>query len=163
MLNKGLSLRRRTERFNPWTVFQDEMKDLMSRFNQDWPEMAPLEMTTPTHFVPRVDVKDIGESYLVTAEIPGMKEKDISVSLDQNVLTIEGEKKAEGLEKGKGFYRSEISYGNFYRVIPLFDEVDETKVEATYKDGILKLALTKKEGASRKKKKIEIRSQSHIQ
>jgi HSP20 family protein len=163
MLNKGFSLRKRSERFNPWSVFQDEMKDLMSRFNEDWPEMTPLEMTTATHFIPRIDLKDNGESYLVTAEIPGIKEKDISVSLDQNVLTLEGEKKAESEEKGKEFYRSEISYGHFYRTIPLFDDVDEGKVEANYKDGVLKVTLAKKEGAVRKKKKIEIKSQSQMQ
>jgi HSP20 family protein len=163
MSNKGLSLRKRPERFNPWSVFQDEMKDFMSRFNEDWPEMAPLEMTTPSHFVPRIDLKDNGDSYLVTAEIPGMKEKDISVSLDQNVLTLEGEKKAESEEKGKGYFRSEISYGTFFRTIPLHEEIDEGKVEANYKDGVLKVTLAKKEGAGRKKKKIEIKSHTHMQ
>jgi HSP20 family protein len=163
MMNKGLSLRKRSERFNPWSVLQDEMKDLMSRFNEDWPELTPLEITTPSHFVPRIDLKDNGEFYLVTAEIPGMKEKDISVSLDQNVLTLEGEKKAESEEKGKGVYRSEISYGHFYRTIPLFEDVDEGKVEANYKDGVLKVTLAKKEGSARKKKKIEIKSTSHMQ
>jgi HSP20 family protein len=163
MLNKGLSLRKRPERFNPWSIFQDDMKDLMSRFNEDWPEIAPLEITTPSHFVPRIDLKDNGDSYIVTAEIPGMKEKDISVTLDQNVLTLEGEKKAESEEKGKGYFRSEISYGNFYRTIPLFDEVDEGKVDALYKDGVLKVTLHKKEGATRKKKKIEIKAHSQMQ
>ena len=156
MFNKNLPAQKRN-RFDPWSSFQDEMRDLVSRFNDDWGE-GLTSTTTPSHFVPKVDIKDQGNSYLVTAEIPGMTEKDIDISLDENVLTLEGERKSEHKEedKDKGFWRSEISYGSFYRTIPLNEEVEDDKVEASYKDGMLKVTLPKKEGARKKSRKISI-------
>lgn len=158
MFNKNLPTQKRN-RFDPWSSFQDEMRDLVSRFNDDWSEGRSV--TTPSHFVPSVDIKDQGNSYLVTAEIPGMTEKDIDISLDENVLTLQGERQSEHKEedKEKGFWRSEISYGNFYRTIPLNEEVDDDKVEASYKDGMLKITLPKKEGSRKKSRKISIGEQ----
>lgn len=160
MAFRNLPSLRRNERNDFWPSFQDDFRDLLSRFDE-MSEFSP--MTTEGQFVPKVDVRDQGNSYLVTAEIPGMTEKDINVSLDQNVLTLEGEKKSEHEDKGKGYWRSEISYGSFYRAIPLNDEVDEGKVEAAYKDGVLKVTLGKREGKQRKSKKIEINSKTQIQ
>ncbi|MFP5385554.1 MAG: Hsp20/alpha crystallin family protein [Bacteriovoracia bacterium] len=158
MFNRNLptSTSRRNNRFDPWSSFQEEMRDLVSRFNEDWGEGLPS--STPTQFVPKVDLKDKGKEYLVTAEIPGMTEKDIDISLDENVLTLQGERRSEHKDedKDKGFFRSEISYGSFYRTIPLNEEVDDNKVEANYKDGMLKITLPKKEGAQKKSKKISI-------
>lgn len=160
MAGRGLSLFR-TER--PWFSFQNEMRNLLDRFNEDW-ELSSSNFPMPTgQFVPKIDVKDRGDSFLVTAEVPGMSEKDINISLDQNVLTLEGEKKSESEEKEKGYYRSEISYGNFYRAIPFNEEIDEAKVQASYRDGMLKITLGKKEGRQTKRKKIEINTQKQIQ
>lgn len=160
MAGRGLSLFR-NER--PWYSFQNEMRNLLDRFNDDW-ELTPSNFpATMGQFAPNVDVTDRGDSYLVTAEVPGMSEKDINISLDQNVLTLEGEKKLESEEKQKGYYRSEISYGNFYRTIPFNEEIDESKVQASYRDGMLKITLGKKEGRHSKRKKIEINTQKQIQ
>ena len=159
MAFRNLPSLRRNERNDFWPSFQNDFRDLLSRFD----EMSDLTSITEGQFIPSVDVRDNGDSYLVTAEIPGMTQKDINVSLDQNVLTLEGEKKSEHEDKGKGFWRSEISYGSFYRAIPLNDEIDEGKVEASYKDGVLKVTLGKKEGKARKSKKIEINSKTQIQ
>lgn len=158
MFNRNLPAQRKN-RFDPWSSFQDEMRDLVSRFNDDWGE--GLTSTTPSHFVPKVDIKDQGNSFLVTAEIPGMTEKDIDISLDDNVLTLQGERKSEHKEedKEKGFWRSEISYGSFYRTIPLSEEVADDKVEASYKDGMLKVTLPKKEEGRKKSRKISIGEQ----
>ena len=158
---RNLPLIRKNERFDPWFSFQDEVRDLMNRFD-DFGDVATTTML-PTAFVPKIDVRDKGDSYLVMAEIPGMTQNDINVSLDQNVLTLEGEKKLESEDKGKGYWKSEIAYGNFYRSIPLSDEVDEAKVEASYKDGVLKITLGKKEGVAHKAKKIAINPKPQIQ
>jgi HSP20 family protein len=154
MNNKNLVQRRNN--MSPWSSFQDEIQDLVNRFTDDWG--GGLETSSPTQFSPRVDVKDEEKRFLVTAEIPGMTEEDIDVSLDENVLTLQGERKSEHKEedKDKGYFRSEISYGSFYRTIPLSAEVDEDKVEADYKDGMLKVTLPKKEGAAKKSRKISI-------
>jgi HSP20 family protein len=159
MAFRNLPSLRRSERNDFWPSFQNEFRDLLGRFD----EMSELLPLSEGQFVPRVDVKDNGDSYLVIAEIPGMTEKDINLSLDKNVLILEGEKKSEHEEKRQGFYRSEISYGNFYREIPLTDQIDEAKVEASYKDGVLNVTLGKMEGKTRKSKKIEIHTKTQIQ
>lgn len=162
MTSKNLSLRK-GERFNPWWNFQHDMRDLLDRFNEDWFDISPSKLMPAGHFVPKIDLLDRDDSYVITAEVPGMTEKDINISLDQNVLILEGEKKAESEQRDKDYFRSEISYGSFYRSIPLEDQVDEAKVQASYKDGVLKINLGKKEGEVRKKRRIPISSQTQMQ
>jgi HSP20 family protein len=86
-----------------------------------------------------------------------MKEKDISVTLRDNTLILEGERKSEKKKEGKGYYRSEFSYGSFYRAIPVNTEVDQDQVEATYRDGILEVNLVKLADSESTSKKIEIK------
>lgn len=156
MLNRNLSTQRKNRSFDPWSSFQEEVQDLVNRFSENWGENLPT--TSSERFIPNIEVKDKGKEYRVTAEVPGMEEKDIDISLDENVLTLQGERRSEYQEedKEKGFFRSEISYGNFYRAIPLDEEVDEDKVEANYKDGMLKITLPKKEGMKKKSRKISL-------
>ena len=162
MFSKNLPSMRKQHRYDPFFSLQEEVKDLLNRFN-DWSDFGDLTTSASAQFVPRVDVTDKDNQYLVTAEIPGMTEKDIKISLNENVLTLEGEKKSEYKDEGKGFWRSEISYGSFYRAVPFTDEVDENKVQASYRDGLLKVTLGKKEGAAKKTKRIEINTQNQIQ
>jgi HSP20 family protein len=108
-------------------------------------------------FNPSVEVKEKGNQILVSAEIPGMKEEDINVTLRDNNLIIEGEKKNERTEEDKGYYRSECSYGSFYRAIPLHADVNPDKVEATYKNGVLKVNLNKLEESKQHAKRIEVK------
>lgn len=152
-MNRNLPSQQRKNR-DPWFSFQDDFKDLINRFT-DYDDFSK-DVTTPSHFIPKIDIKDRGKDYLVMAEIPGMSEDDINISLNENVLTLEGEKKSEHKDEGKDFYRSEIAYGSFYRTIPLNDDVDDNKVEANYKDGVLKITLPKKEGVQSKSRKISI-------
>lgn len=146
----------RKRRSDPWSSFQDEVSDLVNRFSGDWG--SNLSLDSDTQFSPKIDVKDEGQNFLVTAEIPGMDEKDIDINIEDNVLTLQGERKSEHTDedKKKGFYRSEISYGSFYRTIPFNETLDEDKVEANYKHGMLKVILPKKEGAKKKGRKISI-------
>lgn len=108
-------------------------------------------------FSPKVEVRENASGYSVRAELPGMKEDDINLSLDDNCLILQGEKKSESRSEEKGQLRSEFSYGSFYRTIPLRADVDNNKIEANYRDGILHVQLLKKEDGTEKKKKITIK------
>ena len=137
----------------------EEIRDLFSRFTDEWPDLAPLNKNG---YVPHIDVLDKAGSYVVIAEIPGMNEKEIIVSLDKNTLTIEGEKKSESADKEESYFKSEISYGRFYRTIELKDDVDENDVEATYRNGVLKILLKKTEKIrTNKRVAINVRKYSH--
>ena len=107
-------------------------------------------------FMPRVEVHETEKGYSVRAELPGMKEEDIKLSLDDNVLVLEGEKKSEQKHEGKNQFRSEFSYGSFYRTIPLRADVDDNNIDATYRDGILTVNLVKRSDGTERTKKIEI-------
>ncbi|MBW1796157.1 MAG: Hsp20/alpha crystallin family protein [Deltaproteobacteria bacterium] len=107
-------------------------------------------------YLPAIDVSETGKEIVVHAEVPGMDAKDIDISVNQNRLTLRGERKHEHEEKGENFHRVERSYGAFSRTIELPAEIDNNKVEATYKKGILKVNLPKtKESAV---KKIEVKA-----
>jgi|3_EtaG_2_1085321.scaffolds.fasta_scaffold00011_93 HSP20 family protein len=107
---------------------------------------------------PRTDVTETDEAVDVSVELPGMDEKDIDVSLSDDVLTIRGEKKAEREEEKKGYYLAERSYGSFYRSIPLPPGVDSEKAEARFKKGVLTVTLPKTPEAQAKVRKIEVKA-----
>jgi HSP20 family protein len=103
-------------------------------------------------FSPRMDMVEGDKEVTVSAELPGMDEKEIGVSLSHGVLTISGEKQEKKEDKGKNYYRMERSYGSFQRSVPLPGEVDEAKVEATFKKGVLTITLPKTAAAQARKR-----------
>ena len=107
-------------------------------------------------FSPRIDMTEDDKAIRVNAELPGLDEKDISISLSSDSITISGEKKEESEHKGESYYCSERTYGSFTRVLPIGD-VDVDKVEATFKKGVLNITLPKLEPAKRSQRKIEIK------
>jgi HSP20 family protein len=107
--------------------------------------------------VPAVDVADTDKGYEITAELPGMDEKNIEVKLSEGTLTIKGEKKEEKEEKRKGYYLSERHYGSFQRSFSVPDGVDADKVEASFKNGVLTVTLPKTPESQKKEKQIEIK------
>ncbi|TVM19334.1 Hsp20/alpha crystallin family protein [Oceanidesulfovibrio indonesiensis] len=125
--------------------------DLMEDF---WRGSFTPESTARTMAYPALDIAENEDTVTVTAEVPGMKPEDIDVTLERGVLTVKGEKKFEEERKGENFHRIERSYGSFQRVVQLPTEVDEEKVAANYKDGVLTLTMPKSPAA--KKRKIEI-------
>ena len=94
-------------------------------------------------FTPRIDVSESDEAYLVRADLPGVEEKDIQISLEEGVLSIQGTLEAEKDEERKGLRYSERVRGSFQRTIELPGELDETKVSASYKQGVLTVTLPK--------------------
>jgi len=109
-------------------------------------------------FTPRVDVREEDNHVVVSAELPGLDQKDIDVTVTRDSVRISGEKKHEEEKEERGYYRRETSYGSFERVIDLPSEVDENKAEAEFSKGVLKIRLPKSEQARAKQKKVEIKS-----
>jgi len=104
----------------------------------------------------RVDTSEDDKAYHVTAELPGMSEKDVEVTFADNTLTISGEKKEEKDVKEGNYHRRERSFGSFRRSFALPVEVDEAKIAATFKDGVMTIELPKSKTAQKKAKKITI-------
>jgi HSP20 family protein len=139
----------------PLSSLRREMDRLFDDFFTGFPRAGWLA-AEPGKLSPSVDVAETEKEITVTAELPGLDEKDIEVNLSDGVLTLKGEKKSEKEEKDKTFYRSERSYGMFQRAIPLPVEVLEDKVEAEFAKGVLTVHLLKSPAAQKKAKKIEI-------
>jgi len=106
---------------------------------------------------PRLDVNDKDNEIIVTAEVPGLAEKDIEVLLEDGVLALRGEKKAQTEDKGRHF--SEHFYGRFERRLDLGAEIDQDKVQAAYANGMLTITLPKTERAQSKARKIPVNVQ----
>jgi len=108
-------------------------------------------------FEPRINVSETEKELKVTAELPGMEKKDVSVEVDNGMLTIKGEKKQETEDKGEKWYRVERVTGSFYRSVALNVDVDAAKCKATLDNGVLKVSLPKKEEKSPKNVSIEVK------
>jgi len=145
---------------DPFRDFQREMNRLFDDFLTDFP-IAPRwgEGDFPAAaFSPRVDVSETDKAVKVSAELPGMDEKDITVEMDDAAITVRGEKHEEKEDKGKNWYSREQSYGSFHRVIPLPTSVDGTKAKAKFKKGVLTVSVPKREEEQDKRKAITIES-----
>jgi HSP20 family protein len=107
--------------------------------------------------MPAIDVTETGNEIQITAELPGLERKDVDILLEDDILTIRGEKKVESKEedKSKNYHVSERSYGAFYRVIQLPPGVDPGKIQATMSKGVLKVTIPKPAGVQ--PKKIEVK------
>lgn len=138
-------LARREE--DPFYAFRREMERTFDDFFGGGFGLTPYNrggfMESFGSFTPQVDVTENDKEVRITAELPGLEEKDIDVSLSNDVLTISGEKKAEKEDKGDNYYRMERSYGSFQRSIPLPSEVDTDKCDAIFKNGVLQITLPK--------------------
>jgi len=108
--------------------------------------------------VPAVDVTEDDKAYKITAELPGLDQKDIEVSVTGDVLVIKGEKRQEREEKDKNRYLSERSYGAFQRNFSLPDGIDRDKIGADFSKGLLTLTLPKTAEAQKQQKKIEVKA-----
>jgi HSP20 family protein len=145
------------EEYEPFSLLRHEMNRLFDDFYRGF-DLEPFESRLGT-FSPSIDVSENDKQVKVTAELPGMDEKDIDVSLNKDSLTIKGEKKEEKEEKKKDYYRMERSYGSFSRTIPLPMEVDANKVKAEFKKGVLTITLPKTKKAIEDTKKIAVKAE----
>lgn len=144
--------RRRREELASSSSFFDE--PFFSRGLLD--EFFGSSFGKPSRFSPSIDVADKKNEIIVTAELPGLEEKDIELTLDEHGLTLRGEKKEERQEEEGNYFRTERSFGSFQRYIPIAAEVDRENVRARFKNGVLKVHLSKTENGQQSGKRIEI-------
>jgi HSP20 family protein len=140
-----------------FSAMRDEMDRVFERFEHGWPRWPTLFPRGGAITMPELDVRENTNAIVVEAELPGVDEKDVSVTLANGVLTIKGEKKHEKEEKGENYYLSERSFGSFERAIRLPDTVDDAKVEAKFDKGVLKVTAAKKPEAVKAERKIDIK------
>ena len=132
----------------------ETLHDIIQRYFDDYPNFG---FNLSDNFYPRIDISEDKENINVIAEIPGVKKDEIKITLQDNILTIEGEKKKETEQKEKNYFRSERMYGSFKRCFTLPDLVDSEKVEAKFEDGMLNIQLKKIEQKVRNEKVIELK------
>lgn len=133
-----------------------EMDDMLKKMWYGFP-FHNLEEDMDVAWSPRLDVSETDNGLEIVADLPGMDKKDIKVSLEENLLTIKGEKKEEKESKDKHYHTIERRSGSFYRAIRLPVEVEKDKIEAAFKDGVLTLRLPKTKESKKKVAQIEIK------
>ena len=134
-----------------------EMANLQDRVNSIFQDFAGDNGTvTAASFAPAVDVYENGEKVVLKLDIPGIKEEDLDIRVENQTLSVRGERKFESEEKEENFHRIERRYGNFYRAFSLPTTVDTESVAAKYEAGVLKLELKKKPEAQPKQIKVNI-------
>jgi HSP20 family protein len=145
---------------NPFTELHRQMNTLFDDFFRgfeapDWSASRGLAKSFRS-VAPRIDVSEDDEEITVEADLPGLDDKDIDVSLDGNVLTIAGEKSQEREEKKKDYRVMERSYGSFRRSVTLPEGIDRDHVKAHFKKGVLNVTIPKTEKAKSERKKIDV-------
>jgi HSP20 family protein len=151
-----------------WRSFRTEMDRLFDRFATGWgmPSLRRMFDVEPafryessfTMPSPAMDIIEDDAAYTVTAELPGMTEKEIEVMVSGDMLTLKGEKRQEKEQKEKNFYLSERSYGSFQRSFYVPDGVDRDKIAADFSKGVLTITMRKTAKAVQQQKKIEVKA-----
>lgn len=139
-----------------------ELDDLMSRYNRllgltrGTNESESNDLFSSSDWAPAVDIKETPEAYNIEAELPGMSKDDVKVTVQNGVLSIQGERKQEEETDDRKQHRIERLYGSFLRRFTLPENVDEDSVKASFKDGVLSLTLTKTEPAEPKAIEVDV-------
>ncbi len=148
------SLRQEVDR-----LFDDFGRGFWQPFGRSLSVMEPFWRREPKwSMAPAVDVVESDKAFELTAELPGMDEKNIEVKVVDGSLSIKGEKKEEKEEKKKDYYLQERRFGSFERRFELPDGIDTDKIEAAFKKGVLTVTLPKKPEAQKPAKKIEVKA-----
>lgn len=152
--HRPLAMRRADD---PFAAFQRDMNRMFDELWRDF-DVAPQAGNggLVTMVAPSLDVSEDDKTIRVAAELPGVDEKDIEVTLADGRLTIRGEKKQEKEEKEKNYYLMERSYGAFERSLPIGTEIDEKAISAAFDKGVLTVTLPKTQAAQVKSRKIPI-------
>ncbi|MCM8779931.1 MAG: Hsp20/alpha crystallin family protein [Candidatus Omnitrophica bacterium] len=142
-----------------WDPFRELMslqRDMDSLLDASW-ENLPARLSQEATWIPSLDVAEDKDNITIKADLPGVKQADIDVSVSGDILTIRGERKQEQAVKEKKIHRIERFYGVFTRSLTLPDSVDSSKISAVYKDGVLEITLPKTEKAKPKQIKVEVK------
>lgn len=135
-----------------------EIENLQREMNQLFDTLSPTvnNQSRGVAFIPAVEVSETPEGIHLKIEVPGMEAKDLDVQVTSEAVAISGERKTETRQEGDGMVRSEFRYGKFQRVIPLPARIQNDKVEAEYKDGVLNLRLPKVDAEKNKVVKVNL-------
>jgi HSP20 family protein len=139
-----------------FSALRDEMNHTFSRLEQGWLPAPKAWRLDEDFFMPRLDLREDKKQISIEVELPGVHEKDVSLSLSNGRLVIKGHKKSEREEKTQDIYISERMFGDFERIIDLPDGVDEDKIEAKFEKGILRITAPKRADAIKSEKTIRI-------
>src|SRR5438876_7206139 len=150
----------RWDPFREFVTLQDRMNRL---FREPFAPEGREESLTTTTFAPPVDVYEDDHNVVLTIEVPGIDEKDIDVRIENNTLTVHGERKLEKEEKEENYRRVERQYGSFTRSFTLPSTVDPEQVSANYEKGVLKIKLAKKAEAKPKQIKVNVGSERTLE
>jgi HSP20 family protein len=142
------------DRNDPFHAFHRDIDRMFEDFGRGW--RLPMPVGRETLLALAINVSETDDAIEVTAELPGIDEKDVDVEVANNVLTIKGEKKSEKEEKEKDFHLVERSYGSFQRTVPLPYEIDPDKIAAKFTQGVLTVTMPKPPQAKEKVKKIKV-------
>lgn len=134
-----------------FSSLRSEVDRVFEAFTRGWPTLTLAQDVTP-----RMDVAETDKDIEISAELPGLEEKDVQVNVADNVLTIKGEKKAEKQQTEKNYRLFERSYGSFYREVALPTGINADSIKATLSNGVLKVTIPKP--AAAQAKKVEVKS-----
>lgn len=159
----------RREISHPLSDLRAEMDRLFDRFSSGFPSLSmgrdlfdwdPFRTSGGTFSVtaPHVDVSETDKGYEISAELPGMTEKDINVEVKDDVLTLSGEKKEESEKEEKDYHVSERRFGSFRRSFRLPSGVNQDKLSADFKNGVLKVVLPKSAKSHKKSRKVDVKA-----
>jgi len=150
-----MQLMRRHQTWNPFS----ELESLSSRMNQlfdvaRWP--GETELFAAVDWTPKCNVVESDKEYRVQAELPNVRKDDVHVTFEDGTLTIQGERRAEKEERGLKLHRRELSYGNFLRRFTMPEDADESKIDATFKDGMLDVKIAKSKERTAQSREIVV-------
>jgi len=140
----------------PFTSLQREIDRLFDDFTRGWPTMGWPAADRTAELMPSMDVAETDKEIEITAELPGLEEKDVQVNVADNVLTIKGEKKSEKEQKEKDYRMFERSYGSFSRTLELPAGINPDNIKASLANGVLKVTVPKP--APAQVKKVEVKA-----
>ena len=155
----GFLIHRNDNQFNSLSSFQNEMHRLMEDFfSNPWSGFSPLteDVRKTIEWKPRINVSETEKEYRVSAELPGLEEKDIDITLDDNVLFIKGERQFKKEDEGENYHHVESVYGSCQRTIPFNKTIDPEKVSARFENGVLNIKLEKASDDKNGARKINI-------
>ena len=133
-----------------------DLDHFSNRFNRLFDEFPGFNYKNNDSFSPRIDISENEDNIQIAAEIPGVSKENLKITLQDNIITIEGEKKKVSKNQNENYYREERNYGKFKRSFTLPVEVDSENVEAKFNDGILDITLNKIDPKKEKERVIEL-------
>jgi HSP20 family protein len=158
-----MTLLTRWEPLREFSAMQDRINRMSRLFRESYSPEGPEEALTTTSFAPPVDIYEDEHNITLKLEAPGIDEKDIDVRIDNNTLTVHGERKIEKEEKEENFRRVERQYGSFTRSFTLPSSVDVSQVSADYAQGVLNIKLAKKAEAKPKQIKVNVTGEKTLE